>query len=136
MAYSNLYSHIRMCCMRAVKFNVIFEDYSKLYIPVQNGSVHCLPLVQYIYLGQVTISLCNLLGNCGSAFIEILVGNSMWSQDKPYVTLLPSAMLMSPNECKHWMKTHTVRMFNQSMYFNILSSALQFVINDKTLITL
>ena len=66
------------------------------------------------------ISLCNLLGNCGSAFIEILVGNSMWSQNKPYVTLLPSAMLMSPNECKHWIKTHTVRMFNQSMYFNIL----------------
>ena len=28
MAYSNLYSHIH--CMRAVKFNVIFEDYSKL----------------------------------------------------------------------------------------------------------
>lgn len=92
-------------------------------------------LFSIIYLGQVIISLCNLSGNCGSAFIEILVGNSMWSQDKPYVTLLPSAMLMSPNECKHWIKTHTVRMFNQSMYFNILSSALQFVINDKTLIT-
>ena len=93
-------------------------------------------LFSIIYLGQVIISLCNLSGNCGSAFIEILVGNSMWSQNKPYVTLLPSAMLMSPNECKHWIKTHTVRMFNQSMYFNILSSALQFVINDKTLLTL
>lgn len=56
------------------------------------------------------------IGNCGSAFIEILVGNSMWPQDKPYVTLLPSAMLMSPVECKHWTKTHTVRMFNQSAF--------------------
>ncbi|KAK2574413.1 Protein XNDC1N [Acropora cervicornis] len=56
------------------------------------------------------------IGNCGSAFIEILVGNSMWSQNKPYVTLLPSAMLMSPTECKHWTKTHTVRMFNQSAF--------------------
>ena len=120
MVYSNLYSHIH--CMRAVKFNVIFEDYSKLYL------FRMLAFIVFhlfsIYLGQVMISLCNLLGNCGSAFIEILVGNSMWSQNKPYVTLLPSAMLMSPNDCKHWIKTHTVRMFNQSMYFNILSSGL------------
>ena len=40
----------------------------------------------------------------------------MWPQDKPLVPLLPSAMLMTPAECKHWMKTHTVRMFNHSMY--------------------
>ena len=63
----------------------------------------------------------NLPGNCGSAFIEVMVGNSMWPQDKPYVTLLPSAMLMSPTECKHWTKTHTVRMFNQSMYHEMVS---------------
>ena len=55
-------------------------------------------------------------GNCGSAFVEVLVRNSMWPQDKPFVTLLPSAVLMSPAECKNWIKTHTVRMFNNSMY--------------------
>ena len=40
----------------------------------------------------------------------------MWPQEKPFLTLLPSAMLMAPAECKHWTKTHTVRMFNHSMY--------------------
>ncbi|KAJ7387314.1 Short transient receptor putative channel 2-like [Desmophyllum pertusum] len=54
------------------------------------------------------------IGNCGSAFIEILVGNSMWPPDKPFVTLLPSATLMNPPECKSWIKTHAVRMFNHT----------------------
>ncbi|XP_078360997.1 uncharacterized protein LOC144645329 isoform X2 [Oculina patagonica] len=56
------------------------------------------------------------IGNCGSAFIEIFVGSSMWPQDKDFITLLPSAMLMNPAECKHWIKTHTVRMFNQNAF--------------------
>ena len=37
----------------------------------------------------------------------------MWPPDKEFLTLLPSTMLMTPAECKHWTPTSVVRMFNE-----------------------
>lgn len=55
-----------------------------------------------------------MLGNCGSAFVEILVGRSMWPAGKDYVTLLPSTMLMLPAESKTaGKKNEEVKMFDQ-----------------------
>ncbi|XP_048582139.1 uncharacterized protein LOC5513107 isoform X2 [Nematostella vectensis] len=52
------------------------------------------------------------IGNYGSAFVEVLVGNSMWTPKKDFVSLIPSAMLMTPGDCKQWNQTKSVRMFH------------------------
>ena len=52
-------------------------------------------------------------GNAGSAFIELLVGSSMWPSGKDYVTLLPSQMLMSPADSKTGKNNSGVKMFDK-----------------------
>ncbi|XP_077089596.1 protein XNDC1N [Siphateles boraxobius] len=54
------------------------------------------------------------VGNCGSAFIQIDVGRSSWSLDHPYVTLLPTATLMSPADSKQGTGRQNVRMFKKA----------------------
>ncbi|KTG40385.1 hypothetical protein cypCar_00023167 [Cyprinus carpio] len=53
------------------------------------------------------------VGNCGSAFIQVDVGRSSWSLDHPYVTLLPTATLMSPVDSKQGTGRQNVRMFKK-----------------------
>ncbi|XP_058613996.1 DNA repair protein XRCC1 isoform X1 [Onychostoma macrolepis] len=53
------------------------------------------------------------VGNCGSAFIQVDVGRSSWSLDHPYVTLLPTATLMSPADSKQGIGRQNVRMFKK-----------------------
>ncbi|MCJ8740735.1 hypothetical protein PDJAM_G00062540 [Pangasius djambal] len=53
------------------------------------------------------------VGNHGSAFIQVDVGRSSWSVDHPYVTLLPTATLMSPADSRQGTGKHTVRMFKK-----------------------
>lgn len=55
----------------------------------------------------------NLLspGNCGCAFLQIDVGRSSWSPDRPFVTLLPATMLMSLADSKQGTNRSGVRMF-------------------------
>uniref|UniRef100_A0AAY4C594 DNA-repair protein Xrcc1 N-terminal domain-containing protein n=1 Tax=Denticeps clupeoides TaxID=299321 RepID=A0AAY4C594_9TELE len=53
------------------------------------------------------------VGNCGSAFIQIDAGRSSWSQDRPYVVLLPTATLMSPVDSQDGRGRHAVRMFKR-----------------------
>ncbi|RXN07284.1 short transient receptor potential channel 2-like protein [Labeo rohita] len=54
------------------------------------------------------------VGNCGSAFIQIDVGRSSWSLDHPYITLLPTATLMSPTDSKEGTGRQNVRMFKKA----------------------
>ncbi|XP_043076610.1 short transient receptor potential channel 2-like [Puntigrus tetrazona] len=54
------------------------------------------------------------VGNCGSAFIQVDVGRSSWSSDHPYVTLLPTATLMSPVDSKQGTGRQNVRMFKKA----------------------
>ncbi|KAK7143736.1 hypothetical protein R3I93_014786 [Phoxinus phoxinus] len=54
------------------------------------------------------------VGNCGSAFIQLDVGRSSWSLDHPYVTLLPTATLMSPADSKQGTGRLNVRMFKKA----------------------
>lgn len=54
------------------------------------------------------------VGNCGSAFIQVDVGRSSWSLDHPYVTLLPTATLMSPADSKQGTGRQNVRMFKKA----------------------
>ncbi|XP_027971859.1 short transient receptor potential channel 2-like [Eumetopias jubatus] len=51
------------------------------------------------------------VGNCGSAFLQIDVGRSSWSLDRPFVTLLPATMLMSLADSKQGKNRSGVRMF-------------------------
>ncbi|KAH0514487.1 Short transient receptor potential channel 2 [Microtus ochrogaster] len=51
------------------------------------------------------------VGNCGCAFLQIDVGRSSWPPDRPFVTLLPATMLMSPAEAKEEKNRSGVRMF-------------------------
>ncbi|XP_064208886.1 short transient receptor potential channel 2 isoform X2 [Anguilla rostrata] len=53
------------------------------------------------------------VGNCGSAFIQIDVGRSSWPLERPYVTLLPTATLMSPADSKQEKGRTGVRMFKK-----------------------
>uniref|UniRef100_A0A671NAI2 Zgc:110224 n=1 Tax=Sinocyclocheilus anshuiensis TaxID=1608454 RepID=A0A671NAI2_9TELE len=53
------------------------------------------------------------IGTCGSAFIQVDVGRSSWSSDHPYVTLLPTATLMSPVDSKQGIGRQNVRMFKK-----------------------
>ena len=67
------------------------------------------------------------IGNAGSAFIELLVGSSMWPSGKDYITLLPSTMLMSPVDSKLGKNNSGVKMFDEGieMLFIVL-------LKDKT----
>uniref|UniRef100_A0A8C8ZRX5 DNA-repair protein Xrcc1 N-terminal domain-containing protein n=1 Tax=Prolemur simus TaxID=1328070 RepID=A0A8C8ZRX5_PROSS len=51
------------------------------------------------------------VGNCGCAFLQIDVGRSSWSLDRPFVTLLPATMLMSLADSKQGKNCSGVRMF-------------------------
>lgn len=51
------------------------------------------------------------VGNCGCAFLQIDVGRSSWSLDRPFVTLLPATMLMSLTDSKQGKNSSGVRMF-------------------------
>ncbi|XP_036283871.1 putative short transient receptor potential channel 2-like protein isoform X1 [Pipistrellus kuhlii] len=51
------------------------------------------------------------VGNCGCAFLQIDVGRSSWSLDRPFVTLLPATMLMSRADSKQGKNSSGVRMF-------------------------
>nr|XP_036882168.1 putative short transient receptor potential channel 2-like protein isoform X2 [Manis javanica] len=51
------------------------------------------------------------VGNCGCAFLQIDVGRSSWSPDRPFVTLLPATMLMSLADSKQGTNRSGVRMF-------------------------
>ncbi|XP_045037733.2 protein XNDC1N isoform X1 [Desmodus rotundus] len=51
------------------------------------------------------------VGNCGCAFLQIDVGRSSWSLDRPFVTLLPATMLMSLADSKQGKNRSGVRMF-------------------------
>ncbi|XP_012372548.1 short transient receptor potential channel 2-like isoform X1 [Octodon degus] len=51
------------------------------------------------------------IGNCGCAFLQIDVGRSSWSLDRPFITLLPATMLMSLADSKQGKNRSGVRMF-------------------------
>ncbi|KAG8522884.1 Short transient receptor potential channel 2, partial [Galemys pyrenaicus] len=51
------------------------------------------------------------VGNCGCAFLQIDVGRSSWTLDRPFVTLLPATMLMSLADSKQGKNCSGVRMF-------------------------
>ncbi|XP_053312561.1 protein XNDC1N [Spea bombifrons] len=53
------------------------------------------------------------IGNGGSAFVQIDVGRSSWSPEKAFVTLLPTATLMSPADSKLGKNRNVVRMFKE-----------------------
>ena len=52
------------------------------------------------------------LGNAGSAFVEIFVGQSMWPPEKDFVSFLPSTMLMSPTDSKTNKNKESIKMLN------------------------
>ncbi|KAI1903447.1 hypothetical protein AGOR_G00027290 [Albula goreensis] len=58
------------------------------------------------------------VGNCGSAFIQIDVGRSSWPLEQPYVTLLPTATLMSPADSKQDKGRTGVRMFKRGDFLS------------------
>ncbi|XP_048840139.1 short transient receptor potential channel 2 [Brienomyrus brachyistius] len=66
-----------------------------------------LQLVRAALIGYIDV------GNCGSAFIQIDVGRSSWPVDHPYVTLLPTATLMSPGDSRQGTGRTGVRMFKK-----------------------
>ena len=69
-----------------------------------------------IQLSEATkIAFINI-GNAGSAFIEILAGNSLWPYGKEYVTFLASTMLMSPADSKTGQNKERVRMFDNDSF--------------------
>ncbi|XP_028400541.1 uncharacterized protein LOC114523723 isoform X2 [Dendronephthya gigantea] len=67
-------------------------------------------LSKAIQIGYINI------GNFGSAFVELLVGSSMWPSGKDYVTLLPSTTLMSPAESKTGRNILGVKMFDKASF--------------------
>ncbi|KAM4847004.1 protein XNDC1N isoform 1-T2 [Thomomys bottae] len=56
------------------------------------------------------------VGNCGCAFLQIDVGRSSWSLDRPFVTLLPATMLMSLTDSKQGKNRSGVRMFKDDNF--------------------
>lgn len=71
-----------------------------------------LPPYVVIYDHSLIIILSALSpGNCGCAFLQIDVGRSSWPPDRPFVTLLPATMLMSPAESREEKNRSGVRMF-------------------------
>lgn len=55
-------------------------------------------------------SILYILGNNGSAFIEVLVGRSTGEE---YEVLLVASSFMSPSESKSWTNTNRVRFFGK-----------------------
>ncbi|KAM9263423.1 protein XNDC1N [Cariama cristata] len=53
------------------------------------------------------------IGNCGCAFLQIEVGRSSWPLDRPYLTLVPSVTLMTPDDSKLDQNRCGVRMFKE-----------------------
>uniref|UniRef100_A0A8D0HPW5 XRCC1 N-terminal domain containing 1, N-terminal like n=1 Tax=Sphenodon punctatus TaxID=8508 RepID=A0A8D0HPW5_SPHPU len=53
------------------------------------------------------------IGNHGSAFLQIEVGRSSWPLEQPYVTLVPTATLMTPTDAKLGKNRSGVRMFKE-----------------------
>ncbi|XP_050187284.1 protein XNDC1N isoform X2 [Myiozetetes cayanensis] len=53
------------------------------------------------------------IGNCGCAFLQIEVGRSSWPRDQPYVTLVPTVTLMTPDDSKLGRNRCGVRMFKE-----------------------
>ncbi|XP_016095838.1 protein XNDC1N isoform X2 [Sinocyclocheilus grahami] len=51
-------------------------------------------------------------------FIDVDVGRSSWSLDHPYVTLLPTATLMSPADSKQGIGRQNVRMFKKADFLS------------------
>uniref|UniRef100_A0A673H440 Short transient receptor potential channel 2-like n=2 Tax=Sinocyclocheilus rhinocerous TaxID=307959 RepID=A0A673H440_9TELE len=64
-------------------------------------------------VGFIKFTYYYLIYNCGSAFIQVDVGRSSWSSDHPYVTLLPTATLMSPVDSKQGTGHQNVSMFKK-----------------------
>lgn len=62
------------------------------------------------------------VGNCGCAFLQIDVGRSSWSLDRPFVTLLPATMLMSLADSKQGKNRSGVRMFKDADFLAPASS--------------
>ncbi|XP_008515837.2 protein XNDC1N isoform X2 [Equus przewalskii] len=62
------------------------------------------------------------VGNCGCAFLQIDVGRSSWSLDRPFVTLLPATMLMSLADSKQGKNRSGVRMFKDDDFLAPASS--------------
>ncbi|XP_046840550.1 uncharacterized protein LOC124434697 isoform X2 [Xenia sp. Carnegie-2017] len=56
------------------------------------------------------------IGNAGSAIVELLVGSSMWSAGKNFITLLPSTMLMSPTDSKAGKNMEAVKMLDRGVF--------------------
>ncbi|KAK2524707.1 protein XNDC1N isoform X2 [Columba livia] len=54
------------------------------------------------------------IGNCGCAFLQIEVGRSSWPCDRPFLTLLPSVVLMTPAQSKLGQNRCGVRMFKEA----------------------
>ncbi|XP_066106802.1 protein XNDC1N isoform X3 [Saccopteryx bilineata] len=61
------------------------------------------------------------VGNCGCAFLQIDVGRSSWSLDRPFVTLLPATMLMSLADSKQGKNRSGVRMFKDDDFLTAAS---------------
>ncbi|KAM8815861.1 protein XNDC1N isoform 1-T1 [Rhynchonycteris naso] len=61
------------------------------------------------------------VGNCGCAFLQIDVGRSSWSLDRPFVTLLPATMLMSLADSKQGKNRSGVRMFKEDDFLTAAS---------------
>ncbi|NWS14831.1 XRCC1 protein, partial [Pachyramphus minor] len=53
------------------------------------------------------------IGNCGCAFLQIEVGRSSWPRDQPYLTLVPTVTLMTPDDSKMGRNRCGVRMFKE-----------------------
>ncbi|XP_071429542.1 protein XNDC1N isoform X3 [Pithys albifrons albifrons] len=53
------------------------------------------------------------IGNYGCAFLQIEVGRSSWPRDQPYLTLVPTVTLMTPEDSKLGQNCCGVRMFKE-----------------------
>ncbi|NXA13151.1 XRCC1 protein, partial [Sapayoa aenigma] len=54
------------------------------------------------------------IGNCGCAFVQVEVGRSSWTRNQPYVTLVPTVTLMTPEDSKLDQNRCGVRMFKEA----------------------
>ncbi|NXG10825.1 XRCC1 protein, partial [Sakesphorus luctuosus] len=54
------------------------------------------------------------IGNHGCAFLQIEVGRSSWPRDQPYLTLVPTVTLMTPEDSKLGQNRCGVRMFKEA----------------------
>uniref|UniRef100_UPI00358FBAD6 protein XNDC1N n=1 Tax=Myxine glutinosa TaxID=7769 RepID=UPI00358FBAD6 len=55
-------------------------------------------------------------GNCGAAFLEVVVGRSSWDHDQPLVTLLPMTTLSTPLESRSYGGGTGVYMFGPDCF--------------------